>query len=56
MEEINELDVIQNCLHLSSEYNLTSEVFWSAFKALKENPSLTIEDCLFIGLGEWDII
>lgn len=50
---LNEWEVIQQALKDASEFDLQVEVVWYALKAMKENPLLTIEEAIFIGLKEW---
>jgi len=39
----------------ANKYRLEVEVFWSAMNALKQDPTLSIEEALDCGLYEWDI-
>lgn len=55
MEVKYELGIIDNALTHAAQQGLELEVIWSAFKAIQENPSLTIEEALEVGMGEWDI-
>lgn len=48
-----ELQEISDCLTEAEYYGLTDKVIWSALNAMKENPELTIEEAITIGLNEW---
>lgn len=50
-----EMSSVGEALKLASKHKLEVEVITFAFKAIKDNPALTIEEALEVGLGEWDI-
>ena len=52
-EVIDEMEEIIIILEKSLDYELTAEVVWSALKAMKENPSLSIIRAINIGFEEW---
>jgi hypothetical protein len=35
--------------------DMSTEVIWSAFKAMRDNPTTTIPQAISAGLTEWDI-
>lgn len=53
MKKYEEIDAIGGFLYRSAMYDLTTEVVWSALKALKENPKLEIAEAMEIGYNEW---
>lgn len=55
MTNIEELEFTNEALIVAKDYNLESEVVWSALKAMKEHPEWSIEDALIHALVEWDI-
>lgn len=54
-EQIRDIDIVAKAIVRAEEFQLTTEVVWSALKAMKENPTLTIEQAITIGLEEWDL-
>ena len=56
MEEnynVNELTFINDTLTEASQYQLTTEVVWSALQAIKQAPNITIQEAIHHGLSEW---
>lgn len=47
-------DVI-NMLEDSKDFGLEAEVVLTALRLVRENPELTIEECIFAALDEWDL-
>ena len=47
------IQIVGNILEAASDYNLGVEVIASALIALKENPSISIDEALDIGYNEW---
>jgi hypothetical protein len=47
------LDEVYETLTLANKYNLSAEVITWSFRYLKENPKLTIEEALQMGINEW---
>jgi hypothetical protein len=52
-EDSNNMDAINNALNGAREYGLEVEVVYWALKAMKEDPSLTIEEAIEAGYWEW---
>lgn len=50
---LKELKSIRYILDYAADWSLDTEVVWSALNAIKENPSLTIEEAINIGASEW---
>lgn len=50
---LQDLKDIRYILDYAAEWSLDTEVVWSALKAMKENPSLTIGEAINIGASEW---
>lgn len=55
MDTHDEMNAVSNMLTISSEFDLRNEVVWSALKAMKADPSITIDDACNAGLTEWDL-
>lgn len=49
------LYMITEHINDAKQYGLEAEVIYSALLAMKENPSLSIEDAIAIGCDEWDV-
>lgn len=49
----NELKYIENVLEWSQEYNMVPEVIWSALQAMKQDPSISIQEAMYHGYNEW---
>ena len=47
------LDEVYETLTLANKYGLAAEVITWSFRYLKENPKLTIEEALQMGINEW---
>ena len=54
-KEPADLKAVADTLKESGKHGLEVEVLWSAMNALKEDPTLSIEQALNCGLYEWDI-
>ena len=54
-EEPDDLKAVADTLKESGKHGLEVEVFRSAMNALKQDPTLSIEQALNCGLYEWDI-
>jgi hypothetical protein len=52
-EPSNELKYIENVLKWSQEYNMVPEVIWSALQAMKQDPSISIQEAMYHGYNEW---
>ena len=52
-EDCKNMETINNALNGAAEYGLEVEVVYWALKAIKENPSLSIEEAIEIGFLEW---
>jgi len=52
-ETIKELSYVDHLLKLAEYHNLEAEVVVFALKAMKNNPSLTIEEAIDAGYEEW---
>jgi hypothetical protein len=52
-ENYKNMEAINNALNGAAEYGLEVEVVYWALKAMKENPSLRIEEAIEIGFWEW---
>lgn len=52
---MNAMESVNDALERAAKYKLQNEVLGSAFMALKENPTLSINDALEVGLQEWDV-
>lgn len=52
-EPLNELKYIANVLEWSQEYNMVPEVIWSALQAMKQDPSISIQEAMLYGYNEW---
>lgn len=48
-----DLEVISNQLILAKEYGLEAEVVMTALIAMRRDPSLTIQEAMYIGFFEW---
>lgn len=48
-----DLEVIENQLKLAKEYDLEAEVVMTALIAMRRDPSLTIQEAIYIGFFEW---
>lgn len=48
-----DLDFINICLNKASDYNLEAEVIWAALQAMKQDPSLSINEAMQAGMDEW---
>lgn len=55
INESLELTSIGDALKNASEYGLEPEVIWSALKAMRENPKLSIQEAMTAGILEWDL-
>lgn len=51
-----ELTAIKETLAVASDHGLEAEVLWSAFRALRARPELTLSEALDEGLAEWDLL
>ena len=49
----NEVEFTGDCIRQAAEYGLEAEVAYWALKEMKQNPSLSISDAIWIGLNEW---
>lgn len=49
------LHVVEAALKAAEKHHLETEVLYTAFVYLKENPEASIEDALHAGLTDWDI-
>jgi hypothetical protein len=47
---------ITEAFNVASVHGLEVEVLASAFKAQRENPQLTLQESLQVGLGDWDLL
>ena len=54
-QEVDEFEVVANALELAKEYSMEIEVLTTAFRNIKENPELTIQQALSYALADWDI-
>lgn len=52
-EESDDFQQIGLCLNEAREFDLESEVVYTALQAMKDNPELEIWDAMNIGLREW---
>lgn len=50
---LNEWEAVHEALKVAAEFDLQTEVVLYAFKYLKENPSLTIDEVMTMSLNEW---
>ena len=50
---LQDLKDIRYILDYAAEWSLDTEVVWSALKAMKEDPSLTIKEAINVGANEW---
>ena len=50
---MKELEAILSLLSKAKEYNLETEVVWSALNSLKNNPTQTIVEAMENGMNEW---
>ena len=50
-----DLEAVNEALETAHDYNLELEVVWSALRAVKNDPSLSIADAMAMGLNEWDL-
>ena len=48
-----EFEAIHSILSKAKEYNLETEVVWSALNSLKNNPTQTIIEAMENGMNEW---
>jgi len=48
-----DLEVINNQLTQASKYGLENEVVMTALMAMRRDPSLTIQEAIYIGFFEW---
>lgn len=49
----DDLDVVADVLKVAGEYGLAAEVVLFALKALKQDPSLSLINAMYIGEAEW---
>lgn len=49
------LNFVSRQLHIIRKFNYESEVFTYVLKFMKENPKLTIEECILMAMNEFDI-
>lgn len=47
------LQCVSDALDIAKRYDLEAEVFLFALKAIKDNPGLSINDAVQVGLDEW---
>lgn len=53
-EEITKsMDVVASALHEAAKHNLQIEVVTWALKYMKEDPTISIEEAITMGLNEW---
>ncbi len=52
-EILDDLMLAHHVLEEAAQYDLESEVFVWALKAMKEDPSLTIDEAILKGKEEW---
>jgi hypothetical protein len=52
-EPLSELNYIANVLEWSQEDNMVPEVIWSALQAMKQDPSISIQEAMLCGYNEW---
>lgn len=52
-EAIKELSYVDHLLKLAEYHNLEAEMVTSALRAMKEDPSLSIEEAIALGYEEW---
>lgn len=50
---MDELEAIHSILSEAKEYNLETEVVWSALNSLKNNSTQTIVEAMENGMNEW---
>lgn len=50
---IEEAEFVTKCLLEASKFGLEAEVAYWALKEMKQKPSLSISDAIWIGLNEW---
>ena len=52
---IDDISAITSAMVLTSRHGLGPEVILSAMKFYREDPTITVEQAIALGLEEWDI-
>ena len=56
MNDLMNLELVQEMLDLSSQYNLTAECILTAINLSKQHPNMSVAAVLMCSLNEWDCI
>ena len=54
-QTVADLMAIVNAWTITARHGLGPEVIYSAMKFYRENPTITVEDAIKMGLEEWDV-